>query len=634
MKKITLLIGAVFVTTVSFSQVITRLVSVPCNTGLEGTYPFEYAGELDGTSTDWGLPNIFLGENSVQGPLEFVNDGTAGLVNDGNPPTNTNGIGAPPLVGVPKSALGCDTTNAATQDMTGKIAVVYRGACEFGLKAYNAQKRGAIACIIINHTGDAVGMAGGTYGTRDTIPVVQIGRVAGDDLYLAIQSCTPGSVIAFIGSKVALYNDDMGSTIADIVMPNELSIPSNIAVDGTNYPVDLGFFAFNYGTNGQTGVTATVNVVHEIDGNVYTNTSAPLNFVAPNLTTLIVDTQYFDLGTFAPAQWKQGAYTITYTLNLAGADEDPADNTFDVDFRVTANAFGKSRTTPGNEPIATTAFSLNETTTLYDNWEACIVFRSPVVTTFGGRATSLTFSAAPVGTLMEGEILEARIYEWNDVFVDMNSGTPAGADVTFTSLNQVGSGFYFYAAADADSLGNKVIDLVDDVTADPFVVLANNQRYLFCVYNASDSLRLGYDSRIDYLATINNYLQPVAPVRTLKNAGADEWFAAGFGYDVTPAFTVNIDFPTSVNAVSNASTTVAYPNPAVNMLNVPVRKGVTGKVTVEIFDLAGKLVISENKTIGNGPLKVNVASISNGAYVFNLTFADGSQDTFKVSVNR
>ncbi len=628
MKKITLLIGAVFVTTVSFSQVITRLVSVPCNTGLEGTYPFEYAGELDGSSTDWGLPNIFLGENSVQGPLCMVDDGTPGIVGDGIAPHGTP-IGSPPLNNVPKSALGCDTTNAATQDLTGKIAVVYRGSCEFGLKAYNAQKRGAIACIIINHTGDAVGMAGGTYGTRDTIPVVQIGRIAGDDLYLAMNSCTPtcNSVIAFIGSKVALYNDDMGSTIADIVMPNELSIPSNIAVDGTNYPVDLGFWAFNYGTNGQTGVTATVNVVHEIDGNVYSNTSAPLNFAAPNLTTLIVDTQYFDLGTFVPTTWGQGQYTITYTLNLPG-DEDPADNTFEVDFRVTANAFGKARTTPGNEPIATTAFSLNETTTQYDDWEACIVFRSPVVTTFGGRATSLTFSAAPVGTLMEGEILEARVYEWNDVFADVN--TPP----TFTSLNQVGSGFYFYGSADPDSLGNKVMDFVDDVTGDPFVVLADNQRYLFCVYNASDSLRLGYDSRIDYFATVNNYLQPVSPVKTLANGGADEWFRDGFGFDVTPAFTVNIDFPTSVNAVSNASTTVAYPNPAVNMLNVPVRKGVTGNVTVEIFDLAGKLVISENKTIGEGPLKVNVASISNGCYVFNLTFADGSQDTFKVSVNR
>ena len=70
------------------------------------------------------------------------------------------------------------------------------------------------------------------------------------------------------------------------------------------------------------------------------------------------------------------------------------------------------------------------------------------------------------------------------------------------------------------------------------------------------------------------------------------------------------------------------------MLNVPVRKGVKGNVTVEVFDLAGKLVISENKTIGEGSLKVNVASISNGAYLFSLTFADGSKDSFKVSVNR
>jgi len=618
MKKITLLLATVFTATVAFSQVIVKLTSVPCNTALEGTYPYG-STDWDEASPTWvNHPNLFDGNNAVTGALEMINDGTPGMV---------TGIGVPPLNNIPMSALGCDTTNAPTQDMTGKIAVIYRGSCEFGYKAYNAQKRGAVGVIIINHTGDPIPMGAGAYGAQVTIPVVMVGRIAGDDLYLAMQSCAPGTVMGFIGSKVGLNDDDMGTSIADIVMPNDLSIPSNIAVDGTNYPVDLGFWAFNYGVNGQTGVTATVNVVHEINGNVYTNTAAPLNFNAPNLTTFVVDTQYFDFGTFAPSAWVQGAYTITYTLNLPG-DEDPSDNTFNVYFRVTSNVFAKGRTTAGNEPISTTAAALNETSTQYDDFEVCIVFRSPVVTTFGGTLMGLTFSAAPNGTQMEGEILEIRAYEWNDVFADVN--TPP----TFNSLNQVASGFYFYASGDPDSLGNKYVEYFDDVTGNPGFVLADNQRYLFCVYNASDSLRIGYDSQIDFTATINNYLQPICPVKSLPNGGAATWYRDGFGWDITPAVTAHIDFPTTVSAVSNTITAIPYPNPAVNMLNVPVRKGATGNVTVEIFDLAGKLVISENKTIGEGPLKVNVASISNGAYVFNLTFADGSQDTFKISVNR
>ena len=55
---------------------------------------------------------------------------------------------------------------------------------------------------------------------------------------------------------------------------------------------------------------------------------------------------------------------------------------------------------------------------------------------------------------------------------------------------------------------------------------------------------------------------------------------------------------------------------------------------LEVFDVLGKIVLTENKTISNEPLKVNVAAILNGNYLFKLTFPDGTSDVFKVSVNR
>ena len=71
-----------------------------------------------------------------------------------------------------------------------------------------------------------------------------------------------------------------------------------------------------------------------------------------------------------------------------------------------------------------------------------------------------------------------------------------------------------------------------------------------------------------------------------------------------------------------------------DLLNIPVRKGIKGNVTVEVFDVAGKLVLTQNSVLGTEKLKINVASIANGSYVFTTTFADGSKDTFKVSVSR
>lgn len=615
MKKITLLMATVLLTSISFAQVVVKLTSVPCNTALEGTYPYGESG--------WAAqPDLLIGTNAVSGPLELINDGVPGFVNDGTPPANYNGIGSPLLpTTIPRSVFGCDTLGNPTQDMTGKIAVIYRGNCEFGYKAYNAQKRGAVGVIIINHTGDPIPMGAGALGNLVTIPVVMVGRIAGDDLFLAMQSCAPGSVMGFIGSKIGLNDDDMGSSIADIVMPNELSIPSNVAVDGTNYPIDLGFWAFNYGNNAQNGVTATVDIVYEGGSSVYNNTSTPLNF--QDFVTLgAVDTQYFDLGTFAPASWNQGEYKITYTLNLPG-DQDPTDNTFVVNFRVTADVFAKSRTTAGNQPISSTSYSLNTTTTSYDFWQPCIVFQSPVVGTQagGGILTGMTFSCTPVNQVMTGEYIQIRAYEWNDPFTDI-TGT-----VTFASLNQIADNLYLYPGT-PDSLDNIYLDFAAPVA------LNNNQKYLFCMYNDADILRIGFDAQIDYTATINNYLQVIAPVSDQPTAGTETWYRDGFGWDVTPAISATIDFPTAVNNVTTVSTTAPYPNPAVNMLSVPVRKGVKGVVTVEVYDLAGKLVLSDNKTVGEGPLKINVASISNGAYIFNLQFADGSKDTFKVSVNR
>jgi hypothetical protein len=202
----------------------------------------------------------------------MIDDGTLGLV---------SGVGTPPLNNIPKSTLGCDTLGNISQDLTGKIAVIYRGSCEYGLKAYNAQKRGAIGVIIINHTGDPITMGGGVYGYLVNIPVVMIGRIAGDDLYLALQNCG-SSITGFIGSKIGFYANDMGSSIGEILMPENHSTPILITNGGSGFTLDFGLWSYNFGLNSQTGVTASVVLTRVSDATViYSQTSLPLDFLAP-----------------------------------------------------------------------------------------------------------------------------------------------------------------------------------------------------------------------------------------------------------------------------------------------------------------------------------------------------------------
>ncbi|MEQ1746493.1 MAG: M36 family metallopeptidase [Saprospiraceae bacterium] len=58
--------------------------------------------------------------------------------------------------------------------LTGKIAIVDRGNCEFGAKALRAQQGGAIACIICNFEDATISMGAGAQGTGVTIPVVMM----------------------------------------------------------------------------------------------------------------------------------------------------------------------------------------------------------------------------------------------------------------------------------------------------------------------------------------------------------------------------------------------------------------------------------------------------------------------------
>ena len=69
------------------------------------------------------------------------------------------------------SIKGC---NPAVNSLLGKIALVDRGVCQFGLKALTAQQAGAIACIICNFQQGTIGMAVGASGGAVTIPVVML----------------------------------------------------------------------------------------------------------------------------------------------------------------------------------------------------------------------------------------------------------------------------------------------------------------------------------------------------------------------------------------------------------------------------------------------------------------------------
>jgi extracellular elastinolytic metalloproteinase len=122
------------------------------------------------TTSDWGaaITNVPLTAEVI-----IVDDGT------GNPTQACNAL-----------------TNG--DDLDGKIALIDRGSCEFGLKALNAQDAGAIGFIICNFEEGLVTMAGGAVGTQVNIPGIFI---ANSDCQKIRVHAGNGLVVSFVNQS-------------------------------------------------------------------------------------------------------------------------------------------------------------------------------------------------------------------------------------------------------------------------------------------------------------------------------------------------------------------------------------------------------------------------------------------------
>ena len=74
-------------------------------------------------------------------------------------------------------SICCDPVS---EDLTGNIALVFRGACDFSLKAYHVEQAGAIGCMVVPHISadscDVITMAAGDSANQVTIPCVYLSR--------------------------------------------------------------------------------------------------------------------------------------------------------------------------------------------------------------------------------------------------------------------------------------------------------------------------------------------------------------------------------------------------------------------------------------------------------------------------
>jgi hypothetical protein len=550
MKKIILLISGILLGNFLNAQVIFNIES-PAN--LAGNYNITYA-EPD----TWGTPDMLDPANSITGVLALVDDGTV-----------ADSLGCNPLV-----------NNA---DIAGKIAVVYRGECQFGMKSLNAQNAGAIAVLIINNApGDPIGMNGGDVGMDVTIPVAMISQLDGQIIRAVLDQGT--DVTAFFGNKVGLFDTDMGVKDFRLLLPTPNGIPTLLAQSSSDYNFRVGAWLYNYGRLDQTNVTfrAEVNFGDNI---IYTETESGLDITS-------ADSIYVELPIFSQNSYPAGVYTLKYSIITSEPDEYNSDNDYSVDFNVTEDVFSHVRLNENGLPASTTGYRSTAATTTFSS---CIHFRHPNASKV--KAQGMYFAATTnVNGSLEGQELITTLYKINDVFNDLND---PGAGLL--DIEEIANSSYQY---DSDSLAFETVYA-------PFpsaVQLSDNQRYMFCVSTFDENTFIGYGD-LDYSWTIDTVLQPMFPIQSNTT-----WNIIGFGGESSAIGVKLVDKSADLSVVKSDKFNV-YPNPSSEIVTIS-GKNLTNYKTVTLQDLNGKSVKSWNIT--NSDLIIDVKVFDAGIY--NLVF--------------
>lgn len=529
-----------------------------------------------------------------------------GWAADLNVPANAvSGLGVLVDDGTSADSLGCGTlTNGI--DISGNIAFVYRGTCEFGTKAFNAQTAGAIGVVVINNTSGTILMGPGAAGGNVTIPVIMISQETGEILRPYLDN---GTLEVFIGSKLGLLGNDLGMKRGDVIRPLNYATPSLLAAANPEMQsIQMGAFVRNFGSNVQTDVTLTATIT--LNGTEIYNESISTASMSTGDSTLLI------LPNFELPNTNVAKYSLTYTLSSDSTDQDNSDNEITQDFYITDGVYSKARFDATlNQPIANTALTAAG--------DAKIRWGILMNAAEGSKikATGIQFSASTATTdSLTGELLTGTIYEWDDA--DQNGGIIA------EELTEIAVGFYSYES-----------DLQDEIVTIPFddipgegPALADDKVYYIAIqYDGAKTVFMGVDDQLDYAQTINQYEQSINPLLSGGN-----WFGGGFGTENTIALALN----TAFNNVSIEENDIelnlsAYPNPAKDAVNLVFGNAVANaNVQVKVVDVTGRAVMNTQYNISKSEnfVTVNTSDMAAGTYYFSVNVNNKTVKTIPVII--
>lgn len=539
---------------------------------------------VNGVSTDFGEFECGYGtadfgdslDADICGPAEWAHD--------------INGL----------DSLVCDSIPAGS--LTGKIALVRRGGCpvaaagNFTAKAENAQKAGAAAVLIANHSANANEndcFSRQLFGPAPavTIPVLFLSRTVANFIDAALQSGNP--------VEICLYRPNVHIQRFFYPLQNVQTPVSQIAQD------TLGFFANVTNSRG----TEITNA--EITATVETTAGAELfstTLVIPSLAGDVVDSIFQLPEIFIPALPIDN-YRIVYSTG-----SDPVNGNVFRDarrsvFNVTQNLFAKDDgITIGQQPspLPGAGWGVGNLYVMdagaLDNYKV-------------STAVIANNSASPQWPVnkITADLFLFRVND--DVAADYNNFV----DNAFLSpsFELKGTGAYI-APQNATAYQLQQVELIDLISAEAGIPLENGSHYVLAAFYADSSgvAFNGFDQDVEV----------AGPQGIGTMTFSTEWFLGGFvgGASATLRMFIDLVVTTDEKPLPDSYLNV-FPNPARDVVNLGLRLEKPTDVTVTIADINGRTILIQDRSgLSNETLTFPLPQLADGTYLARIATKEGT----------
>jgi len=521
--------------------------------------------------------------------------------------------------------------------VNGKWALIYRGNCEFGEKAWNAENAGAIGVIIWNHTPDElVNMAAGSFGASVTIPVLFVTKQDGE----AINNQLIGGQQVFISISPWGFgkNHDLALLDGSVAASPGMAVPL-YQLDGSDVPAYRGYtgaLVANTGASTETNVKVKSMVSFTPSGSststpFYEDSVVVASFPTTDSVKTITSPRSYK---FTPTQ--TGVYNVQYTLTADDADEFAMDNTQEYNFAVTNDVFCRGRYDISADKPVITGYSRIATTDYPWTWGPLFYNKKG-----GYQLKQLKFALMDQDTSKHAfptGYIDAYIFKWNDLNGDQY--------ITYDELTLKGAAVNEFMGLDSPKK-LMTVDIGNPFDGQPMTIISDDTSYYWVAFNLGTEFRLSVDANSNYYArawaakyatnpsfdfwgpgilkakgdlVAGDTIKPISYGVTVPYSGIIDSVSFDQQYSVPAVALVTSMWPVSVantNKVSERFT--IYPNPATDVVYTKLTLDKPSNVYIKVMDaLAREISVTRHTNVQNETIPVDVKSLAPGSYYIVL----------------